>query len=56
MDSMPGLVFFFAKDGQLVAWNKKCEEILGYSREEFENAYASNLSVESDKEKVKSRI
>jgi len=53
MDSMPGLVFFFAKDGQLVAWNNKVEEVLGYSRAEFESAFASKFSVESDKEKVR---
>jgi formate hydrogenlyase transcriptional activator len=53
MDSMPGLVFFFAKDGQLVAWNRKVEEVLGYSRDEFESAFASRFSVESDKEKVR---
>ena len=43
MDSMPGLVFFFAKDGQLVAWNKKVEEVLGYPREEFEAAYEADF-------------
>ena len=53
MDSMPGLVFFFGKDGQLVAWNNKVEEVLGYSRAEFESAFASKFSVESDKEKVR---
>jgi formate hydrogenlyase transcriptional activator len=53
MDSMPGLVFFFAKDGQLVAWNKKVEEVLGYSKAEFEAAFASRFSVEDDKEKVR---
>ena len=56
MDSMPGMVFFFAKDGQMVAWNKKAEEILGYSREEFESAYASQFSVERDKEKVRAEF
>jgi PAS domain S-box-containing protein len=56
MDSMPGMVFFFAKDGQLIAWNKKAEEILGYSREEFESAYASQFSVERDREKVKAEF
>ena len=51
MDSMPGLVFIFAKDGQMVAWNKKAEDVLGYSRDEFERAYASQFSVESDQRK-----
>jgi len=56
MDSMPGMVFFFAKDGQMVAWNKKAEEILGYSREELENAYAGHFSVERDKEKTRAEF
>jgi chemotaxis protein methyltransferase CheR len=53
MDSMPGLVFFYARDGQLVAWNNKVEEVLGYSRAEFEAAFASKFSIDDDKEKVR---
>ncbi len=56
MDSMPGLVFFFAKDGQMVAWNKKAEEVLGYSRDEFARAFASQFSVERDREKVRAEF
>ena len=56
MDSMPGLVFIFAKDGQMLAWNKKAEDVLGYSRDEFARAYASQFSVESDQEKVRTEF
>ena len=56
MDGMPGLVFFYSKDGQLVAWNKKAEEVLEYPKEEFEAAYIAGFSVESDKEKVRNEF
>ena len=56
MDSMPGLAFFYTKDGQLVAWNKKAEEVLEYPKEEFEAAYIAGFSVESDKEKVRNEF
>jgi len=56
MDCMPGLVFFFAKDGKLVAWNKKAEEVLEYPTEEFEAAYVGGFAVESDKEKVRNEF
>ena len=38
----------------MVGWNKKAEEILGYTRQEFEASYASRFSAESDKVKVRS--
>ena len=31
MDSMPGLAYIFTKEGNMVAWNKRVENILGYS-------------------------
>jgi len=56
MDSMPGLVFFFARDGQLVGWNKKVQEVLGYSKDELEKAYASYFSVEHDRDKSRAEF
>ena len=35
MDSMPGLAYIFSKDGHLVAWNKRAEEILELSADEI---------------------
>jgi PAS domain S-box-containing protein len=53
MDSMPGLAYIFSKEGQLVAWNKRAEEILGYSAEEMQEKMALSFSQDSDVEKVR---
>jgi len=54
MDSMPGLAYIFSKDGQLVAWNKRAEEILGYSYEELHGKITPEFAQESDREKLRS--
>ena len=54
MDSMPGLAYIFSRDGQLVAWNKRAEEILELSSEDMKGKMTSNFSQESDREKVRS--
>jgi PAS domain S-box-containing protein len=53
MDSMPGLAYIFSRDGQLIAWNKRGEDILGLSAGELQGKMASNFSLEKDREKVK---
>ena len=53
MDSMPGLVFIFAKDGQMIGWNKKAEEVLGYSPDEMSKAYAGDFSDETTRKQVR---
>jgi chemotaxis protein methyltransferase CheR len=53
MDSMSGLVYIYSKEGQLVAWNKRGEEILEYSAEELNGKMASNFSQPADVEKVR---
>jgi len=56
MDSMPGLAYIFSRDGQLVAWNKRAEEILGLSAEEMQGKMTSNFSQEKDREKVRAAL
>jgi len=53
MDSMPGLAYIFSRDGQLVAWNKRAEEILGYSTEELHARKNPEFAQESDREKLR---
>jgi PAS domain S-box-containing protein len=53
MDSMPGLAYIFSRDGQLVAWNKRAEEILGYSNEELHAGKNPEFAQESDREKLR---
>jgi PAS domain S-box-containing protein len=54
MDSMPGLAYIFARDGRLIAWNKRAEEILGYSAEELGGEITPEFAHENDREKLKS--
>jgi PAS domain S-box-containing protein len=35
LDSVPGLLYLYDADGRLVRWNKKHEELTGYSKEEL---------------------
>lgn len=53
MDSMPGLAYIFARDGRLVAWNKRAEEILGLSSEQMEGRMTSSFSEEVDRANVR---
>ncbi|HEX9250735.1 MAG TPA: sigma 54-interacting transcriptional regulator, partial [Ignavibacteriaceae bacterium] len=53
MDSMPGLAYIFSRDGQLVAWNKRAEEIFGYSTEELHARKNPEFAQESDREKLR---
>ena len=53
-DSMLGLAFIYRKDGHLVAWNKRAEEVLEYSAEEMGKAVASDFSEADYKENVRS--
>ena len=54
MDSMPGLAYIFSKDGHLVAWNKRAEEILEFSADEMKEKMASTFSQSSDTARVRS--
>jgi len=53
LDSMPGLAYIFDKDKKLVAWNKRGEEILGYSTEELLAGKNPEFAQESDREKLR---
>ncbi|MDD4908837.1 MAG: PAS domain S-box protein [Candidatus Omnitrophica bacterium] len=50
MNSMPGIFFVFDTDGKLLLWNKKVEEISGYSHEEIKEL--TNFDVLFDEEKI----
>ena len=50
---MPGLAYIFDKDKKLVAWNKRGEEILGYSTEELHAGKNPEFAQESDREKLR---
>ena len=52
MDSMPGLAYIFTKDGYMLAWNKKIESILEYSKEELKNKFIMDFIDEKYHEPV----
>jgi PAS domain S-box-containing protein len=56
LDSMPGLAYIYTKEGRLVAWNKRCEEILGYSSEELNNRLLLDFVHAEDKERVQKEV
>ncbi|MGE5848336.1 MAG: sigma-54 interaction domain-containing protein [Ignavibacteria bacterium] len=56
LDSMPGLAYIYTKEGRLVAWNKRCEEILGYSSEEMNNRFLLDFVHAEDKERVRKEV
>ncbi len=39
LDSMPGMAYIFTRYGNLIAWNKRLEDILGYSKVELQNKF-----------------
>ena len=52
IDAMPGMAYIYTKDGHLVTWSKKGEEILGYSAEELKNKFFLDFIDESNHEEV----
>lgn len=56
MNSMPGMVYIFDKDGYLIAWNKKVEEIYEYSSDELYNKHILDFIDSGDHEKVSKTV
>ncbi|RKY95126.1 MAG: hypothetical protein DRQ13_07490, partial [Ignavibacteriae bacterium] len=52
LDSMPGIAYIFTKDGFLIAWNKRMEDILGYSKDELQNKFVLDFIDEAYQENV----
>ena len=52
MDNMPAIIYVFTKDGRLVSWNKKAEEVYEYSADEMFNKFNIEFIAEEDREKV----
>ena len=56
MNSMPGLVYIFDKNGLLVAWNKRVEEVYEYSPDELQNKHVLEFIDISDRKKVSQTV
>ena len=53
LDSLPGMVIIYRKDGHLEKWNKEVENVLGYSPEELEKNVVGDYSDEAFREKIR---
>lgn len=56
MDSVPGMIYIFNKEGYIVAWNKKAEEIYEYSHEEMKGKHILDFIDSPDRDKVDQTI
>ncbi len=52
MDNLPTVIYIFTKDGRLVSWNKKAEEVFEYSADEMINKFSIEFIAEEDRENV----
>lgn len=49
MESMPGIVFFFDRDGRIHRWNRNLETVSGYSAAEMRKIHPLDLFAASDR-------
>jgi PAS domain S-box-containing protein len=53
---MPGLFYFFDKNGRMIRWNENLEKVSGYSSDEIAKMTPLDFFAAEDKELVKNRI
>lgn len=51
-DSIPGMIYVYNEENQLVMWNKKHEEMTGYSKEELDHIHVLDFYDEKVSSKV----
>lgn len=56
IDSMPGVFYFYDVNGKFIRWNKKLEEVTGYSSEEIAVMHPVQLFPEEEKDYISGRI
>jgi PAS domain S-box-containing protein len=56
LESLPGILYFFDEDGNLIRWNKNFESISGYNSNEISKINPLTLYRESEKEKIEKKI
>lgn len=56
INALPGIFYMYNDQGQLVRWNKKHEEVTGYSPEELHGKYVLDFFTEEYKNYLASRI
>ncbi|RZM18527.1 MAG: PAS domain S-box protein, partial [Pedobacter sp.] len=56
IDSLPGVFYFYDINGQFIRWNKRLEEVTGYSAEEIAAMHPSQLFPDDQKAYITERI
>ncbi|RPI36654.1 MAG: PAS domain S-box protein [Nitrospiraceae bacterium] len=56
INSLPGIFYMYDDEGKLVRWNKKHEEVTGYSAEELSRMYALDFFTDAHKQHIRSRM
>ena len=52
LDCIPGMPFIYNKDGELIAWGKNVNKILGCSDEELQDKFVTHFIYKDDQEKI----
>lgn len=56
INSLPGVFYFYDADGRFIRWNRKLEEVTGYSSEEIAQLQPVSLFPEDEREYISQRI
>lgn len=56
MESMPGVVYFYDRDGRFQRWNRNFLEVTGYSAEEMRRMHPLDFFAEEHKDLLRERI
>ncbi|HMR92854.1 MAG TPA: PAS domain S-box protein [Chitinophagaceae bacterium] len=56
IDSLPGVFYFYNEQGRFIRWNKRLEEVTGYSAAEISGMHPVDLFPDDEKEYISSRI
>lgn len=56
IDSLPGVFYFYDADGKFIRWNRRLEEVTGYSGEEIAAMHPIELFPDDEKEYIAGRI
>jgi PAS domain S-box-containing protein len=56
INSLPGIFYMYDDEGKLIRWNKKHEEVTGYSPEELFGMHPTDFFAEEHKQYISSRV
>lgn len=56
IESTPGILYFYNRDGKFLRWNKNFESVTGYGSDEIQNMGPLDLFSQKDKKYIESKI